>query len=145
MAAPYSNLLTKLEGAAAAVYTATASGAVTTFTGIDDATRTVPNVTFIGTLGEEFPQASGNFRCSLTIRVCSNVNETGADSHAALAAAAFDVFMLDDIASTLSGATGGQTDFHVLGVNNPRFSERTEARMHISEMELDCYACATDL
>ncbi len=145
MAAPYSNLLTKLEAAAAAVYTATATGAVTTFTGIDDSTKVVPSVVFTGTLGEEFPQASGNFRCTLTISVRSNVNETNKAAHLALAANAFDVFMLDDIASTLSGATGGQTDFHVIGVNNPRFSERTEARMHISEMEMDCYACATDL
>lgn len=145
MAAPYSNLLTKLEAAAAAVYTATASSPAATFLGIDDSTRTVPNVTFIGTLGEETPQASGNFRCTLTVRVCSNVNETNKAAHLALAAAAFDVFMLDDLASTMSGSTGGQTDFHVIGINNPRFSERTEARQHISELELDCYACATDL
>jgi hypothetical protein len=61
---------------------------------------------------------------------------------AGLAATVFDVFLYDNIAATLSAAS---TDFFVIGVKNPRHSERTEARLHISELSLECYACATDL
>lgn len=141
MAAPYSNILTKLETAAQVVYAATASPA-TQFTGIDDATRTVPNVTFIAELGDEFPQASGNYNVTLRIQVVTNVDDSGANTHAALAATVFDVFLMDNLAATLSATA---TDFHVIGIKNPRHSERTEARLHISELTLECLSCATDL
>lgn len=145
MAAPYNNVLTKLESAASAVYAATATSPLARFTGINDATMTVPGVTFAAQQGDEFPQGSSNFRCTLTITVMSSVDETTPADHRTAAARCFDVFLRDDTASLLSGTTGAQTDFHVLGVNNPRMSERTQERLHISELELECYAAATDM
>lgn len=141
MGAPYNNLLTKLEAAAEAYYAATVTSPLTTFTGIEDATRTVPNVTFIATQGSEFPQGSGNFTVTLQMQVVTSIDETTIANHKTYVARAFDAFMMDDLSTQLSAQA---TDFFVLGVNNPRISERTEARLQISELELDCYACATD-
>jgi hypothetical protein len=145
MPTQYNNLLQKLERAAAAVYTATATAPITTQAGLNDSTQVVPSMTFIGQQGQEFIQGSGNFLCTLVVRLSTSIDETASSDHGQLAADAFDVFMRDDIASLLSGATGAQSNFHVIGVLNPRVTERTEERLQISELELDCLAAATDL
>ena len=141
----YNNLLQKLEKAAAAVYTATAVAPTTTQTGLSNSTQVVPSITFIGQQGTEMIQGTGNFMCQLIARISTSVDESTPTDHGALVADCFDVFMRDDIASLLSGTTGGQTNFHVLGVLNPRVTERTEERLQISELELDCLAASTDL
>jgi hypothetical protein len=145
MPTQYNNLLQKLEKAAAAVYTATATAPVTTQTGINDNTQVVPSMTFIGQQGQELIQGTGNFMCTLVVRLSTSIDESTSTDHGALAADAFDVFMRDDIASLLSGSTGGQSNFHVLGTLNPRMTERTEERLQVSELELDCYAAASDM
>lgn len=137
----YNNLMTKLESAAATVYAATVSPA-DRFTGIEADGRTVPNATFIGQQGSETPQGSGNYNATLVVKVYSNADISSETTHKNLAGAVFDVFSDDGLPATLSAA---EPDFTVFGIAERRMSESTEARMHVSTLEVDCYLCGSDI
>ena len=141
----YNSLLQKLERAAQAYYDNYSDAPLESYVGLNDVQFSVPSVTFIGQQGQETPQGSGNFMCQLVIRVASSVDETSATQHGTHVGEVFDMFLRDDIATKLGGAEGGQSNFHVLGTLNPRVSERTEERLQVSELELECYAASSDM
>lgn len=142
MAAPYSNLETKVEVAGKAVYDNNSTG-YNAFTGLDSATKTASGIMFHGEKGSENPLNSGNYDLKLTITIMDASDRVTLADHRTGAAGVEDIFLDDDIAATLSGAVEDFTVLMVKGRNGT--STRTEDRQFISEISLDLYACAKDI
>lgn len=122
MAAPYNDLLSKLESALASALSGltlagTRGGAAVTVpitTGLDDESATKPRVTVSAQETEdEIFQGIGTFRVPAAIHIHSHSGEETLATHRARVATVADAVMASDIAATLAAA---HTDFHCYDV-----------------------------
>lgn len=138
----FGDLTNKLEAAAAALLAASLGSTLAVKTGQAEGKLTRPVAIVKAEQGDEFPQGTGNFKMQLTAQVQASADDTGLTAHRGFFAAVVDVLRDDEVAASLSAQ---QSDFHVLGVNNPRYNELEQDRAHVSELTLEVYCCASDL
>lgn len=136
------DLANRLEAAAKAVYDANPISGLSSYAGQTTATRTLPSVVFFAERGDEYQQGSGNFRMTLGIRVESGPDVTSLANHRTWFSGVVERFNDSNIAALL---TAGESDFFVLGVSGPEFTENVEDRAFVSELRLQAYCCGTDL
>lgn len=119
MAAPYNDLLSKLEAALASVITplaltgtrgSTAGIAVAVLTGLDDDTATLPRVVCLAKDStEEAVRDSGIFKVACSVHVFTHSSDETLAVHRERVASVGDAIMTDDRAAVLSAAVD---DFH---------------------------------
>lgn len=136
------DLANRLEAAAKAVYDANPVSGLGSYAGQTTAERTLPSVVFFAERGDEFPQASGNFRMTLAIRVESGLDVTSLENHRTWFSGVVERFNDSAISASLTSVVA---DFAVMGVYGPEFTENVEDRAFVSELRLQAYCCGTDL
>jgi len=142
MAAPYSDLASKVEEACLAVVTATGAS-VTLNAGLTvDELLTPYCVCACVSAGEEVVRNTGIYRVSVQIMVVSSADDSTLANHRSLVATIFDAFQYDTVEATLSAAV---SDFHVYDVFYNGFESSVEERKLINQLNVDMVCCASDI
>lgn len=150
MSAPYSNLASKLEQAAAVLAAASAGANATVFTGQSDLDKDAPCIICAADqeTAEEDPPFTGNFWIDLEIQVkgIAAIDADGLAPKAAydtLVATTFDTFSATALLANLNGA--GIADFTCQGFvpKGPGF--RTEEDAWVNTLSFRIYCCASTL
>lgn len=151
MAAPYNDLLSKLEAAEKSVIdalalTGTRAGDavdLTVNTGLDDSDLLRPcAICQAEDTTEEAVRDSGNFRVKTRIRIQSHSTDEDLAIHRARVGAIADAFHRDDIAATLTAALA---DFHVFDVEFLGLTADPEGDSFQTDIELTVVCCGMDL
>lgn len=143
MAAPYTQLASKLEAAMKSLVDALALTGVTVNRGIDDAELAAPYVVIVAkSAGEEVFLDSGIEQFTAEVRVASAADAQSLSDHTARVGQVFDVFRDDAIAASLSAAA---SDFHCYQVVKAGENEEVSNRKLINTLVLDCAVCGSDL
>lgn len=152
MAAPYNDLLSKLEAAEKTIIDAlaltgtrgsTADVALTVNTGLDDDEQLAPRaICQAEDTTEEAVRDSGIFRIKSRIRIYSHSSDESLAVHRARVGAIADAFQNDTIAQTLSDAI---EDFHVYEVQFMGLSADPEGNSLHTDIEMIVVCCASDL
>jgi hypothetical protein len=152
MAAPFNDILSKLEAALKSLVDAlaltgtrgsTANVAVTVNTGLDDETIARPSVICQAEdTSEEAVRDSGVFRIKARARVYSHSNDEALTEHRARVGAVADAFTRDDIAGLLSDAAA---DFHVYDVQFMGLNADPEGDTFHTDIDFLITCCGSDL
>ena len=134
------DLANVVEDAAAVV--ANSAGVVTVYRGQAGQEIQLPACICHAQDGPEEPQGLGNFMVRLVVAIRSNSIKTTQEQHRNNAADIFQLFMADNIASTLSAAVA---NFTVIGFKDRSFRHGREEDSWLSEFEMTLYCCRSDL
>lgn len=152
MAAPFNDLLSKVEAAYKSVIDALAltgkrgsedGVAVTVLTGLDDETAELPKVICAAQdTAEEVHYNTGILRLTVQIHVISHSADESLAIHRARLAAVADAVMTDDRAAVLSAAVD---DFHCYDVHWLGLSADPDGNSFHTIAELSAVCCGADV
>ena len=142
MAAPYNDLLSKLEEAAKAVIDGLALAGVKVNTGLEDEKLALPYVVCSAVSSTEEIIDTGLHRVKLRIVVASDADAHQLAAHRERVAPVFAELRQDDIEATLSAKV---EDFDVTFVREEGQSVEHEGRRLKNVLELDAVCCGLDL
>lgn len=151
MAAPYNDLLGKLEAALAAVVSAltlngtrgTETVSVAVRTGMDDDSASLPRITCHAIeSGEEAVKDSGNDRVRALVHVHSHSGDETLAIHRERVATVLDAIRMDDIAAQLSSAV---SDFYCFDVQFVGPQHDVADNTFHTALEFSVVCCPSDL
>jgi hypothetical protein len=151
MAAPYNDLLSKLEAALASLVSAlsltgtrgTESVSLTVNTGLDDDAAALPRATcHADDTTEEAVQDTGNFRIRAFVHVHTHSGDESLAVHRTRVATIQDAIMQDDIAAQLSAAVA---DFYCFEARFVGPQADPDGDAFHTALELSVVCCASDL
>jgi len=151
MAAPYSDVLSKLEAALASLTSAlsltgtlgTAAVSVAVRTGLDDDESLLPRVTCQAEEStEEAVRDTGNDRIKAWVHVHSHAEDETLATHRARVATVQDAIRMDDIAAQLTAAV---SDFHCFDVQFIGPQHDPDGNTFHTALELSAVCCPSDL
>ena len=145
MAAPYSDLCSKLEDALKSVVdTLGLDSSVTINTGFSTDEIEGPYVLLIATgQADELFFNSGIYTMSASVEVASNMDDQSSRAaHRDIVGTVFDAFMHSTVHVTLSAAVD---DFHCYQVRSSSQPQSVEQRKIVNGLELDCVICGSNV
>jgi hypothetical protein len=152
MAAPYNDLLSKLEAALKSLVDAlaltgtrgsTANVAVGVLTGLDDDAVSLPKIVcHAEDTTEEVVRHTGNFRVRCHLHIYSHSADETLAVHRNRVARVIDAIHMDNIAAQLSAAVA---DFYVFDAHFMGPSADPEGNAFHTDLEFTVVCCASDL
>lgn len=143
MAAPYNDLLGKVELALKAVIDSLALDGLTVNMGEDDENLQTPYAVCIATEAIETDlREGGNYTVSAEVMVATSADTETHEAHKARVSAIFDKLSESDIATQLADAV---EDFGVDVVQYPRQTKSRVERKWTTTQHLEIVCCAKDL
>jgi len=142
MPAPFLDLLSKVEAAAKTVVDGLNLSGLTSNTGIEDESLSLPYAVCKASSGGEEIVDTGLDRVRLDVVVASDADAHSLSAHRTRVSTIFDAFRVDDLNETLGNAVD---DFGVVAVHKAGEKSEVEGRKLKNTLELDIVCCALDL